>query len=78
MTLSPVGPDRATDTVDRDAWASWSPPNLKDIREGKATDPAIYAGDIVVVDGSRLKEIQQQVFQSLQLMSLGVFRPLGI
>jgi polysaccharide biosynthesis/export protein len=52
--------------------------DLKDIREGKSSDPRIYAGDIVVVDGSRIKEIEQQIFQSVPLLTLGVFRPLGI
>jgi polysaccharide export outer membrane protein len=52
--------------------------DLTDIREGKAKDPSIYEGDIIVVDGSRIKEIQRQVFQAVPLLTLGVFRPLGI
>jgi polysaccharide biosynthesis/export protein len=44
--------------------------DLKDIREGKSTDPRIYAGDIVVIDGSRIKEIQKQVLQSVPLMGM--------
>lgn len=47
--------------------------DLTAIRRGQAQDPAIYAGDIVVVDGSRIKEIQRQLFQSIPL--IGYFRP---
>jgi polysaccharide export outer membrane protein len=47
--------------------------DLTAIRRGQAQDPEIYAGDIVVVDGSRIKEIQRQIFQSVPL--LGYFRP---
>lgn len=52
--------------------------DLKDIREGKGEDPRIYAGDIVVVDGSRIKEIQKQLLQNVQLLTFGLVRPLGI
>jgi len=47
--------------------------DLTSIRRGQADDPQIYAGDIVVVDGSRIKEIQQQIFSTVPL--LNVFRP---
>lgn len=47
--------------------------DLTDIRRGKVEDPRIYSGDIVVVDGSRVKEIQRQVLQSIPILSL--FRP---
>jgi polysaccharide export outer membrane protein len=47
--------------------------DLTAIRRGQARDPEIYAGDIVVVDGSRIKEIQRQIFQSVPLLSY--FRP---
>jgi polysaccharide export outer membrane protein len=47
--------------------------DLTDIRRGQATDPAIYAGDIVVVDGSRVKEVEKQVFSAVPLV--GMFRP---
>jgi polysaccharide export outer membrane protein len=47
--------------------------DLTDIRRGKVEDPRVYSGDIVVVDGSRVKEIQRQVLQSIPLLSL--FRP---
>jgi len=47
--------------------------DLTDIRRGQAPDPAIYAGDIVVVDGSSIKALQKQIFQTVPL--LGMFRP---
>ena len=47
--------------------------DLTAIRRGQARDPEIYAGDIVVVDGSRIKSIQRQIFSSIPL--LGYFRP---
>jgi len=47
--------------------------DLTGIRRGEAQDPQIYPGDIVVVDGSKIKEAQRQLFQSIPL--LGLFRP---
>jgi polysaccharide export outer membrane protein len=47
--------------------------DLTDIRRGQAPDPRIYPGDIVVVDGSKIKELQRQIFQSVPLFS--IFRP---
>ena len=47
--------------------------DLTAIRRGQAPDPRVYPGDIVVVDGSAIKEIQKQVLQSLPLVS--IFRP---
>ena len=47
--------------------------DLTDIRRGKLEDPRIYSGDIVVVDGSKVKSIQREVMQTLPL--LGLFRP---
>jgi polysaccharide biosynthesis/export protein len=47
--------------------------DLAEIRRGRATDPVIYTGDIIVVDGSRLRAIQQQILGSLPILS--VFRP---
>jgi polysaccharide export outer membrane protein len=47
--------------------------DLTAIRRGQASDPEIYAGDIIVVDGSSIKAIQKQIFQSVPL--LGIFRP---
>lgn len=48
--------------------------DLVDIRRGQATDPAIYPGDIIVVDGSAIKELQKQILQGLPLLS--IFSPL--
>lgn len=42
--------------------------DLTDIRRGKMEDPAIYAGDTVIVDGSRLKRAQAQIFQTVPLL----------
>jgi polysaccharide export outer membrane protein len=47
--------------------------DLASIRRGEAQDPAVYAGDIVVVDGSAIKAAQKQIFQSFPLLS--IFRP---
>ena len=47
--------------------------DLTAIRRGEAPDPQIYAGDIVVVDGSSIKAVQKQIFQTVPL--LAVFRP---
>ena len=47
--------------------------DLTGIRRGEGADPQIYPGDIVVVDGSRVKEIQRQLLQSIPLIS--IFKP---
>lgn len=47
--------------------------DLTSIRHGEMQDPAVYPGDIVVVDGSRIKAIQRQVLQNVPLLS--IFRP---
>ncbi|WP_155265258.1 polysaccharide biosynthesis/export family protein [Sphingomonas segetis] len=47
--------------------------DLTAIRRGESPDPQIYPGDIVVVDGSRIKEVQKQILQSVPL--LGLFGP---
>jgi polysaccharide export outer membrane protein len=48
--------------------------DLTAIRRGEASDPQIYPGDIVVVDGSRVKEVQRQLLQTIPL--LAIFGPL--
>jgi polysaccharide export outer membrane protein len=48
--------------------------DLQAIRRGEAKDPAVFAGDIVVVDGSSIKALQKQIFQSVPLFS--IFRPI--
>ncbi len=47
--------------------------DLTSIRRGEMEDPAIYAGDIVVIDGSSVKAAQKQLLNSLPVLS--VFRP---
>jgi polysaccharide export outer membrane protein len=47
--------------------------DLVAIRHGQAPDPAIYPGDIVVVDGSSIKALQKQIFQALPV--IGLFGP---
>lgn len=47
--------------------------DLTSIRRGNAEDPVIYTGDIIVVDGSRLRAIQREIMTGLPLLS--VFRP---
>jgi len=48
--------------------------DLTSIRRGEAADPEIFPGDIVVVDGSRVKAVQKQILQSIPL--LAIFGPL--
>lgn len=47
--------------------------DLTSIRRGQSPDPKIYPGDIVVVDGSKIKELQKQILQTVPL--LNVFNP---
>lgn len=47
--------------------------DLTAIRRGEATDPQIYPGDIIVVDGSNIKAVEKQIFQSFPLLT--IFRP---
>lgn len=47
--------------------------DLVSIRRGEMQDPKVYAGDIVVVDGSSIKETQKMLFQAIPL--LNIFRP---
>lgn len=44
--------------------------DLQAIRRGEAKDPTVFAGDIVVVDGSGIKALQKQLFQSIPLLSI--------
>jgi polysaccharide export outer membrane protein len=48
--------------------------DLTSIRRGEAPDPEIFPGDIIVVDGSRVKSVQKQLLQSIPL--LAIFGPL--
>jgi polysaccharide export outer membrane protein len=47
--------------------------DLAAIRHGQSPDPQVYAGDIVVVDGSSIKQGFKRIMQSFPLLS--VFRP---
>jgi polysaccharide export outer membrane protein len=47
--------------------------DLTSIRKGEMKDPQVYAGDIVVVDGSKVKQIQTQVLSTLPI--IGLFGP---
>jgi polysaccharide export outer membrane protein len=47
--------------------------DLTSIRRGEMDDPQIYAGDIVVIDGSSVKAVQKQLLNSLPVLS--VFGP---
>ena len=50
--------------------------DLQSIRRGEAQDPQVYAGDIVIIDGSAIKELQRQILQSVPLFS--IFNPLPL
>ncbi len=47
--------------------------DLVSIRRGEAEDPAVYSGDIIVVDGSRLAAQRRELLQSIPIFAL--FRP---
>jgi polysaccharide export outer membrane protein len=47
--------------------------DLTSIRRGEQPDPQVYAGDIVVIDGSAVKAAQKQILNSLPVLS--IFRP---
>jgi polysaccharide biosynthesis/export protein len=48
--------------------------DLVSIRRGESPDPPVYAGDIVVVDGSSVKATEKKILQSIPLLAL--FGPL--
>ncbi len=47
--------------------------DLATIRRGEMEDPPVYAGDIVIVDGSSIKALQKQLLNSLPI--IGMFKP---
>lgn len=47
--------------------------DLTAIRRGESPDPQVYAGDIIVVDGSSTKALHRQLLNSLPILS--IFRP---
>jgi polysaccharide export outer membrane protein len=48
--------------------------DLTSIRRGQAPDPAVFPGDIIVVDGSSVKATEKRILQSIPL--LAIFGPL--
>ena len=48
--------------------------DLTTIRRGQSEDPAVYAGDIIVVDGSSVKSLEKRLLQSIPM--LAIFGPL--
>jgi len=50
--------------------------DLVSIRRGEMTDPPVYSGDIIIVDGSAIKETYKRFMQSFPLLS--IFRPVLI
>lgn len=47
--------------------------DLTAIRRGEAPDAPVYPGDIVIVDGSKIKALQKQILSSLSIFS--IFKP---
>lgn len=48
--------------------------DLLSIRRGQTPDPQVYSGDIVIVDGSGIKQAQKKMLQAFPLLT--VFRPI--
>ena len=48
--------------------------DLYSIRKGQMKDPEVFSGDIIVVDGSRIKALQNQILMTLPI--IGMFNPL--
>lgn len=44
--------------------------DLVDIRRGLEEDPAVYSGDIIIVDGSSIKEVHKKIVQSMPVISI--------
>ncbi|MEO6580567.1 MAG: polysaccharide biosynthesis/export family protein [Sphingomicrobium sp.] len=47
--------------------------DLTSIRRGEAPDPPVFAGDIIIVDGSQIKALQKRILDSMSILS--IFRP---
>ena len=47
--------------------------DLLSIQHGEMEDPPVYSGDVIIVDGSRIKDTQKKIFQAFPLLS--IFRP---
>ena len=50
--------------------------DLTSIRRGEAEDPKIYSGDIIIVDGSKIKQTQREILSALPI--IGMFNPYGL
>lgn len=50
--------------------------DLTSIRRGEAEDPKVYSGDIIIVDGSKLKQAQREILGALPI--IGMFNPYGL
>ena len=50
--------------------------DLTSIRRGEAQDPKIYSGDIIIVDGSKVRQTQREILGALPI--LGIFNPFGL
>lgn len=48
--------------------------DLYSIRKGQMKDPEVFSGDIIVVDGSRIKALQNQILMTLPI--IGMFNPI--
>lgn len=48
--------------------------DLLSIRRGQTPNPQVYSGDIVIVDGSGIKQAQKKILQAFPLLS--IFRPI--
>jgi polysaccharide export outer membrane protein len=47
--------------------------DLLSIQHGEMEDPPVYSGDVIIVDGSRIKDTQKKIFQAFPLLT--IFRP---
>jgi polysaccharide export outer membrane protein len=47
--------------------------DLLSIQRGEMADPPVYSGDIIIVDGSSIKDTQRKFFQTFPLFA--IFRP---
>jgi polysaccharide export outer membrane protein len=47
--------------------------DLLSIQRGEMSDPPVYSGDIIIVDGSSVKATTKKIFQSFPLLT--IFRP---
>lgn len=48
--------------------------DLTSIRRGEMADPPVYRGDIIIVDGSKIGKIQNQILSTIPI--IGLFNPL--